>query len=120
MEAQVLGERSEERWWFAELHRLRAVFLAAIGADEAQIEASFCEAISTANQQKSTLLVKRAEATYTEYRRQKDSLNLAGIVCPLPRKTWTNRVGPDAPSLKRPEEETALLPSCGTFYSNAR
>ena len=33
-------ERSEERWWCAELHRLRGVFLAALGADEAKIEAS--------------------------------------------------------------------------------
>jgi hypothetical protein len=82
MEAQVLGERSEERWWFAELHRLRAVFLAAIGADEAQIEASFCEAISTANQKKSTLLVKRAEATYTEYRRQKGQPQSGGHSLP--------------------------------------
>ena len=33
-EAEGLVERSEERWCCAELHRLRAVFLAAIGADE--------------------------------------------------------------------------------------
>src|SRR6202011_3574056 len=44
-EAEALAERSEERWWSAELHRLRGVFLSAIGTDEAQIEASFCEAI---------------------------------------------------------------------------
>jgi hypothetical protein len=49
------------------------VFLAAVGADEVQIEASFCEAISTAKQQKSTSLATRAEATYAEYRRQKAS-----------------------------------------------
>jgi hypothetical protein len=65
-----MAERSEERWWSAELHRLRGVFLAAIGADEAQIEASFCEAISVAKEQKSVSLEKRAEATYAEYRRQ--------------------------------------------------
>jgi predicted ATPase len=72
-EAEGAVERSEERWWSAELHRLRGVFLAAIGADETQIEASFCEAISTAKQQKSTSLATRAEATYAEYRRQKAS-----------------------------------------------
>ena len=66
-------ERSEERQWCAELHRLRGVFLAAMGADETQIEASFCEAISTAREQKSISLEKRAEATYAEYRRQKAS-----------------------------------------------
>jgi hypothetical protein len=67
----VLAERSEERWWCAELHRLRGVFLAAMGADETQIKASFCEAIRTAKQQKSVSLATRAEASYTEYRDRK-------------------------------------------------
>ena len=53
------------------MHRLRGVFLAAMGADEIQIEASFCAAISTAKEQKSVSLEKRAEGTYAEYRRQK-------------------------------------------------
>jgi hypothetical protein len=61
------------RWWNAELHRLRAVFLTAIGAEENQIEASFYEAIKIAKEQKSVSLGKRAEATYAEYRRQKAS-----------------------------------------------
>jgi hypothetical protein len=72
-EAGALVERSEERWWCAELHRLRDVFLTALGADETQIEASFQAAISTAKEQKSVSLQKRAEATYAEYRRQKAS-----------------------------------------------
>ena len=72
-EAEAVVERSEERWWCAELYRLRGVFLAAMGADETQIEASFCEAIRTAKEQKSVSLAKRAEATYAEYRRQKAS-----------------------------------------------
>jgi predicted ATPase len=70
-EAEALAERSEERWWCAELYRLRGVFLAALDADETQIEASFCAAISTAKEQKSISLEKRAEGTYAEYRRQK-------------------------------------------------
>ena len=37
------------------------LFLTATGADETQIEASFCEAISTAKGQKSISLEKRAE-----------------------------------------------------------
>ena len=73
MEAEALVERFEERWWSAELHRLRGVFLTAMGADETKIETSFCAAISTAKQQKSVSLATRAEATYTEYRRQKAS-----------------------------------------------
>jgi predicted ATPase len=72
-EAQAVVERTGERWWCAELHRLRAVFLAVLGAEETQIEASFCAAINTAKGQKSVSLEKRAEATYAEYRRQKAS-----------------------------------------------
>ena len=72
-EAQAMVERSEERWWSTELHRLRAVFLTALGAGHVQIEASFCEAIRTAKEQKSVSLEKRAEETYAEYRRQKAS-----------------------------------------------
>ena len=70
-EAETLVERSGERWWYAELHRLRGVFLATIGAEKTQIEASFCEAIRIAKEQKSVSLAKRAEATYAEYRTQK-------------------------------------------------
>ena len=44
------------------------VFLMAVGADETLIDASFCEAIRTAQEQKSTSLAKRAEAAFTEYR----------------------------------------------------
>jgi predicted ATPase len=72
-EAEKVIERSEERQWCAELHRLRAVFLAAIGAEEAEIETSFREAIRIAREQKSISLTKRAEASYAEYRRQKAS-----------------------------------------------
>jgi tetratricopeptide (TPR) repeat protein len=68
-EAEALAQRTEERECFAELHRLSGVFLAAIGADKTQIDASFCEAIRIAKEQKSVSLEKRAEATYAEYRR---------------------------------------------------
>ena len=72
-EAEALVERFEVTWWCAELHRLRGVFLTALGAEETQIEASFCEAIRIAREQKSISLEKRAEGTYAEYRRQKAS-----------------------------------------------
>jgi len=72
-EAVAIAERFEHRYCSAELHRLRGVFLASIGADETQIEASFCEAIRIAKEQKSVSLEKRAEETYAEYRRQKAS-----------------------------------------------
>jgi predicted ATPase len=73
IEAEAVVERREECWWCAELYRLKGVFLTALGADEAEIETSFCEAIRIAKEQKSVSLEKRAEATYAEYRRQKAS-----------------------------------------------
>jgi adenylate cyclase len=83
-EAEALAERFEQRVYRATLHRLRGVFLASLGADETQIEASFCEAIRIAKEQKSVSLEKRAEATYAEYRRQKESaLGGHGLQLPL-------------------------------------
>jgi predicted ATPase len=72
-EAEALAERFEQRVYRADLHRLRGVFLATLGADETRIETSFCEAVRIAKEQKSVSLEKRAEATYAEYHRQKGS-----------------------------------------------
>jgi predicted ATPase len=83
-EAIAIAERFEHHFFSAELRRLRGVFLAAIGSDAAQIEASFCEAIRIAREQKSVSLAKRAEATYAEYRREKASgLGGRGFRLPL-------------------------------------
>jgi tetratricopeptide (TPR) repeat protein len=72
-EAEGLVERFEERLWRADLHRLRGVLLTAMGADETQIEASFCEAIRTAREQKSIPLARRAEASFAEYRSKRQA-----------------------------------------------
>ena len=69
-EAEAVAERFEQRYFCAELHRLRSVFLASIGAEENQIQVSFCEAIRIAKEQKAVSLQKRAEASYAEYRRR--------------------------------------------------
>jgi tetratricopeptide (TPR) repeat protein len=83
-EAKRQAEISEERWWCAELHRLRGVFLTTMGADEAQIEVLFCEAIRIGKEQKSISLVKRAEASYADYRSQKSrALGGQGFRLPL-------------------------------------
>jgi tetratricopeptide (TPR) repeat protein len=83
-EAQAVAQQCEARSSSAELHRLRGVFLTAIGGSETQIEASFCEAIRIAREQKSISLEKRTEATYAEYRRQKRSaLGGRGFRLPL-------------------------------------
>ena len=83
-EAQAVSQKYEARCWSAELHRLRAVFLAAMCADETQIEASLCEATRIAREQKSISLATRAGGTYAEYRRQKASgLGGRGFRLPL-------------------------------------
>jgi tetratricopeptide (TPR) repeat protein len=82
-EAEAIAERFEHGYCSAELHWLRGVFLAAMGAEETQIEASFCNAFRIAKKQKSVSREKRAEATYAEYRRQKASAS-GGSVFRLP------------------------------------
>jgi hypothetical protein len=81
--AEAVAQRTEERCWCAKLDRLRGVFLAALGAHEAQIEASFCAVIRTAGQQKSISLKLRAEANQAEYLRRKSN---ARINFPDPRQ----------------------------------
>src|SRR6202008_4221358 len=63
-EAEALAERFEQRFFSAELHRLRGVFLAALGADETRIEASLCRAIRIAKEQNAVSLEKRAKEAY--------------------------------------------------------
>jgi tetratricopeptide (TPR) repeat protein len=82
-EAERIAQRYEQRYYTAELHRLRGVFLAAVGGEEVQIQASFCEAIRIAREQKSVSFQKRAEETYAEYRRQKASVS-GGRIFRLP------------------------------------
>jgi serine/threonine protein kinase len=83
-EADSLVDKYGERNHQAELQRLRGVFLAAIGAEEAEIETSLREAIRIAKEQKSVSLEKRAKRTYAEYRRQTASASGArGFRLPL-------------------------------------
>ncbi|MBV8227087.1 MAG: hypothetical protein JO232_18060, partial [Verrucomicrobia bacterium] len=70
LEAGAMVEKSGVRNWHAEIHRLRGLFLAVLGAEDSKIEASFCEAIRIAKEQKSVSLQQRAQGTYAEYRRQ--------------------------------------------------
>jgi hypothetical protein len=83
-EAEALAERFEHRSVFSRLHRLRGEFLAAMGAEDTQIEASFCAAIRIAREQNSVSLEKRAAGTYAEYQRQKaTALGGRGFRLPL-------------------------------------
>ena len=58
-----MAERSGLRHCSAELRRLRGVFLAALGVEESQIEASFSEAIRIAKEQKSVSNEKQPTRT---------------------------------------------------------
>ena len=62
-EAEALAERIEHRDYRSELHWLQGIFLTAMGADEAQIEASFCSAIRIAQQ----LLNGKLNATEADF-----------------------------------------------------
>ena len=70
-----------------------------LGADETQIEASFCEAIRIAKEQKSISLEKRAEATYAEYRRAKSE---------RVRRTWIPTTSLLTPKGKFPKSQINL------------
>jgi tetratricopeptide (TPR) repeat protein len=83
-EADALIEKYEEHYMRSRLYQLKGVFLAAIGSEGRQIEASFSEAIRIGREQKSISLEKGAEATYAEYRRQRASaLGGHGLRLPL-------------------------------------
>jgi hypothetical protein len=84
-EADAFVEKYEDYDMRFALHLHRGVFLTAMGAEEAQIEALFQEAIRIAKEQKSISNEKCAEATYAEYHRQKASGSVRlGFRLPLP------------------------------------
>ena len=68
-EAEALVERFEVRSCAAELCRRRGVLLTNIGGSKEEVEAAFGEAIYLAKHQESISILKRAEASYAEYRR---------------------------------------------------
>jgi hypothetical protein len=70
-QAQALVERSGERWWSADLYRLRGSCLSALDAEEGKVENAFLEAIRISRAQKSISLQSRAEQAYSEYRAKK-------------------------------------------------
>ena len=78
-EAEALAERFEQRDYGAELHRLRGVFLATLGADETQIEASFCAAIRIA---------QGAEVGFARETRRSNLRRISQAKSERVRRTW--------------------------------
>ena len=72
-QAQALVERYGERWWSADLYRLRGLFLSALGAEEAKVEHSFFEAIRISRARKSISLLSRAEQAQSDSKSKKQS-----------------------------------------------
>jgi predicted ATPase len=70
-EAEAFVESTGGRYICSDLHRLRGIVLTAAGGEDIQINASFGEAVRTAEQQKSISLQKRAEAAFDAYRHTK-------------------------------------------------
>ena len=91
-EGLSLSRESSERWWDAELHRLRGELLLATGAEEAEVEAALRRALEIARGQQARSLELRA------------AQSLAGL--------WarSGRVG---------EAKALLEPVLGTFTEGA-
>ena len=78
-EAEALVERFEERFWCAELHRLRAIFLAAMGADETKIEASLLRSYQNR---------KGAEVDFARETRRRNLRRISQAKSERVRRTW--------------------------------
>ena len=78
-EAEALVEKSEQRWWSAELHRLRGVFLTSLGAEEAQIDGAFCEAH------------QHREGTKVDFLDEARGSHLRGIPAKKRKSEWVRR-----------------------------
>jgi predicted ATPase len=59
-EGMAASRTHNERWWDAELHRVRGALLLASGADKDEVEAAFLRAIEIARTQQSRSLELRA------------------------------------------------------------
>jgi predicted ATPase len=61
-EAHTLVEQQEERWWAAEIYRLRGVLLLQqTGTPQAEAETCFCQALEVARRQEAKALELRAD-----------------------------------------------------------
>jgi adenylate cyclase len=67
-EALALIERTDERWWEADLHRLRGELLRASGGDAADAETCFRRAIEVARSRGARSLERRAAASLAQLR----------------------------------------------------
>jgi hypothetical protein len=77
-EAEAMAKKPEERFWCAELHRLRGVFRTTLGVDETKIEASFGEAIK----------IEGAEVGFARKTRRSNLRSISPLKGERVRRTW--------------------------------
>jgi len=78
-EALDIVARTEERWFLAELHRIKSECLIQLKYDNATIEAEYQKAVSVAKQQTSNSQLIRILNSYYEYRPQQAPIFLEGL-----------------------------------------
>jgi predicted ATPase len=98
-EALTLVAETEERWWEAELHRLKGALLLQLpNPDAPQVEASFQRALEVARGQQAKALELRAALSLSELRRRQGRREAArGLLEPI--YAWFTE-GVDTPDLQ--------------------
>jgi predicted ATPase len=106
-EALAEARAHNERWWNAEVHRLRGELLLLRGADAEEIEAALLRAIETAHSQQARALELRATMSLARLRiRQGRSIDARGQLGEL--YAWFTE-GFDTPDLQAAQNLLAQL-----------
>jgi len=79
-EGMAASRAHNERWWDAELHRVRGGLLLACGADEAETEAAYVRAIEIARTQQARALELRAVMSLARLLHRQDRTEAARLV----------------------------------------
>ena len=106
---QALAEslQNNERWWDAELHRLRGELMLARGADSSDVEGAFRRAIGIAQSQRAKSLELRASTSLARlWRGQGCAVEARQLLAPV--FTWFTQ-GQDTPDLRDAQALLAQL-----------
>ena len=114
-EAETFLQRTGERWWEAEIHRLQGVLLVARNGDCAEAESRFEEAIKVAREQQAISLELRATMSLGRLWQQKGKRGEAHDLLAPVYNRFTE--GFDTSDLK---DAKALLDSLGQKVTSSR